>query len=136
MADTCLEKRGNNLHRKPVLAMGYFTGMRQGEILPLRWEQVSFRDSQVLLDPGTTKNDEPQIVPLTGELLAILEMQFSDTKWTARNARMSSFTGEERSERSERHGGTHASVWALPALFASTAESQVSEPRGVLHVRS
>jgi integrase len=65
---------------KPVLAMGYYTGMRQGEILPLRWEQVSFRDSQVLLDPGTTKNDEPRIVPLTGELLAILEMQFDRHK--------------------------------------------------------
>jgi len=34
---------------KPVLAMGYFTGMRQGEILPLRWEQVSLTDSQGLL---------------------------------------------------------------------------------------
>jgi integrase len=67
-------------HLVPVLAMGYFTGMRQGEILPLRWEQVSFRDSQVLLDPGTTKNDEPRIVPLTGELRAILEVQFDRHK--------------------------------------------------------
>src|SRR5215469_955545 len=47
---------------KPVLAMGYFTGMRQGEILPLRWEQVSLTDSQVLLDPKITKNDEPRPV--------------------------------------------------------------------------
>jgi integrase len=39
------------------------------------WEQLSIRDSQVLLDPGTTKNDQPRIVPLTGELRAILEMQ-------------------------------------------------------------
>ena len=37
--------------------------MRQGEILPLRWRQVSLRDSQVLLDLGTTKNDEPRVVP-------------------------------------------------------------------------
>ena len=42
----------------------------------MRWRQVSLRDSQVLLDPGTTKNDKPRIVALTGELRAILEIQF------------------------------------------------------------
>ncbi len=62
---------------KPVLAMGYFTGMRLGEIRSLRWEQVSFADNQVRLDPGTTKNDEPRVIPLAGELRAILEMQLS-----------------------------------------------------------
>jgi integrase len=57
---------------KPVLAMGYFTGMREGEILPLRLDQLSIRDSQVLLDPGTSKNDQPRIVPLTGECVPFL----------------------------------------------------------------
>ena len=55
--------------------MGNFTGMREGEILPLRLDQLSIRDSQILLDPGTTKNDQPRIVPLTAELRTILEMQ-------------------------------------------------------------
>jgi len=55
--------------------MGYFTGMREGETLPLRLDRLSIRDSQVLLDPGTTENDQPRIVPLTAELRAILEMQ-------------------------------------------------------------
>ena len=65
---------------KPVLAMAYFTGMREGEILPLRLDQLSIRDSQVLLDPGTTKNDQPRIVPLTGQLRAILEMRLDRHK--------------------------------------------------------
>lgn len=65
---------------KPVLAMGYFTGMREGEILPLRLDQLSIRDSQVLLDPGTTKNDQPRIVPLAAELRAILEMHLDRHK--------------------------------------------------------
>jgi integrase len=60
----------------PVLAMGYFSGMREGEILPLLWTQVSFKDNHVHLDPGTTKNDEPRTVPLASELRAILKMQF------------------------------------------------------------
>ncbi len=59
----------------PVLTMGYYTGMRFGEILALRWENVSFLDSQIRLDPGTTKNDEPRVIPLTGELFEMLKIQ-------------------------------------------------------------
>jgi len=65
---------------KPVLAMGYFTGMREGEILPLLWSQISFKDNLVLLDPGTTKNDEPRTVSMASELRAILSMQFDRHK--------------------------------------------------------
>jgi integrase len=54
--------------------------MREGEILPLLWSQVSFKDNHVLLDPGTTKNDEPRTVSLASELRAILEMQFDRRK--------------------------------------------------------
>jgi integrase len=65
---------------KPVVATGYFTGMREGEILPLLCSQVSFKDNHVLLDPGTTKNDDPRTVSLASELRAILEMQFDRRK--------------------------------------------------------
>jgi integrase len=60
---------------RPILTMGYFTGMRLGEILGLRWSNVSFLDSQVRLDPGTTKNDDARTIPLTGELLETLKIQ-------------------------------------------------------------
>lgn len=62
---------------KPVLAMGYHTGMRLGEIRSLQWEQVNLLDHQVLLDPGTTKNDEPRVVPMGGELLEVIKMQLA-----------------------------------------------------------
>ena len=60
---------------RPVLTMGYYTGMRRGEILALRWENVSLLDGQVRLDPGATKNDEPRVIPLAGELLEVLKIQ-------------------------------------------------------------
>ncbi len=60
-------------HLRPVLTMGYFTGMRLGEILGLRWSNVNFVDSQVLLD--TTKNDDPRTIPLTKELLEMLSIE-------------------------------------------------------------
>src|SRR6266702_86985 len=60
---------------KPVLAFGYFTGAREGEILSLKWEQVDLERHAVHLEPGSTKNDQPRTIPLTGELLEALKIQ-------------------------------------------------------------
>jgi integrase len=60
---------------KPVLTFGYYTGAREGEILRLRWHQIDLGTRTVHLEPGTTKNDQPRTIPLTGELLETLRMQ-------------------------------------------------------------
>jgi integrase len=60
---------------RPVLTFAYYTGCRRGEILSLLWNQVDLDEGVVRLDPGTTKNDEPRVVPMTAELRSVLAEQ-------------------------------------------------------------
>ncbi len=54
---------------KSVSTFAYITGWRiRSEIFPLEWRQVDFGAGRVMLDPGTTKNDEGRIFPFTSEL--------------------------------------------------------------------
>jgi len=62
---------------RPLLAMGFYTGMREGEILGLKWHQVKLSDhdgeSHIELAAEDTKNAEPRIVPLIDGLPEMLE---------------------------------------------------------------
>lgn len=74
---------------KPVLAMGYYTGMRKGEILGLKWQQADLVRRIIRLEPGETKNKEGRIIPLhVEELYQMLTIQrsirdqlFPDSPW-------------------------------------------------------
>ena len=57
--------------RLPV-AMGYFTGMRAGEIFSLRWDQVDLLSESINLRAGETKNDAARTVPIVPQLRALL----------------------------------------------------------------
>lgn len=59
-------------HVKVPLIIGYWTGMRAGEIVRLRWEQVDLERGLLRLEPGTTKNNQGRLIPLVKEVTEAL----------------------------------------------------------------
>ena len=65
---------------RPLVTFAYLTGWRvPSEVQPLQWRQVDFTAGTVRLDPGTTKNREGRVFPMTAELRALLEDQREHT---------------------------------------------------------
>jgi integrase len=62
-------------HLRPVLAIGYYSGMRLGGILKFRRLNVDLANAEIRLDPGTTKNEEPRTIPMPSELLEMLRIE-------------------------------------------------------------
>jgi integrase len=61
---------------RPIIRFAYITGWRvPSEVQTLAWSQVDFRADTVRLNPGTTKNDEGRVFPMTRELRTLLERQ-------------------------------------------------------------
>jgi integrase len=57
---------------RALLTTAYSFAFRKGELLNLRLRQVDLALRQIQLDPGTTKNDEARIAPMTDEVFTLL----------------------------------------------------------------
>ncbi len=58
-------------HLRPIVTVALHTGMRRGEILGLKWEQVDLRHGFILLDK--TKNKERREIPIDNTLRELFE---------------------------------------------------------------
>ncbi len=83
-----------------VLTAGYYTGMRLGEVLLLRWQDVNLARREITLPWGSTKNDDKRVIPLAGELYEMLrlerdrrDVEYPDCSWVFqhRGRRIQSF---------------------------------------------
>ena len=58
-------------HLRPIVITALNTGMRKGEILNLRWDQVDLKHGFILLE--VTKNGERREIPINETLRQTLE---------------------------------------------------------------
>jgi integrase len=58
---------------QPMLLIAYHTGMRQGEIRSLRWDQVDLKTGTIRLKSTDTKTDEGRCIPLNQALTSVLK---------------------------------------------------------------
>ncbi|MBM4294619.1 MAG: site-specific integrase [Deltaproteobacteria bacterium] len=58
---------------RPITKVAYHTGMRQGEILFLTWDQVDLKEGFIHLRPEDTKTEAARDIPLSPELIEMFQ---------------------------------------------------------------
>jgi len=66
-------------HLRDFARFAYIPGWRKGEVQSLGWADVSREAGRIILRRENSKNKEPRLLPLVGELAAIIER-----RWHAR----------------------------------------------------
>jgi integrase len=77
-------------HLRPVLALGYYCGMRLGEIRRLKWSGVDLERGEITLQADETKNGRPRAIPLmleVPEMLSIIRQKNPTTEYVFGNDR-------------------------------------------------
>jgi integrase len=69
-----------------VARFGFITGWRKQEILSLRWSDVDLETRRIRLRRENSKNEEPRLLVLTGDLLALIERRRSLRQFRTKTA--------------------------------------------------
>lgn len=67
-------------HQRLILVIGYHFGLRRGEILQLRWNQVDWQHNVLRLERKQAKGKGP-VTPLNGKLRDWLANNFTKIIW-------------------------------------------------------
>jgi len=59
-------------HLRDILVIGYWTGMRKGEIINLAWSKVDLKARLIRLDACDTKEGKPKNIPIGEEVQRVL----------------------------------------------------------------
>jgi integrase len=63
---------GPELH--PLFIVAHATGVRKGELLKVRWEQIDWQAEEIVLRKGETKNKAARVLPfLTDDMATYLK---------------------------------------------------------------
>ena len=69
---------------RDIFLIGFYTGMRRGEIVSLRWERIDL--DRRILRVEETKTGEPLELPITRQLATIFEQRLADVEGPAAQA--------------------------------------------------
>ncbi|AJI57379.1 phage integrase family protein [Francisella philomiragia] len=84
-----LEKQPKIL--RDVVIVAYYSGMRLGEILSLKWSNIDYHTQQIILDAEDTKTNKGRSIPLHKEIVTVI----SNIKNNSRYIFVSEITGEK-----------------------------------------
>jgi integrase len=59
-------------HLKPILIVGFYTGMRKGELLGLKWSHIDREKGFIRLPVAMTKEGKPKSIPINRHVRAVL----------------------------------------------------------------
>jgi len=68
------------LHLKDIFTVGFYTGLRLGELINMRWDWINFSQNQITVkcsDQFLIKNKKERIVPMTEKVRSILFSRFN-----------------------------------------------------------